>query len=82
MKNILIILAAVTLAGCGSPEQIMADRDNRIKAGRDNRISEMSFVKHPNGLCFAITESRSRDGWMIASVTNIPCISGDTVFVR
>jgi hypothetical protein len=76
MKKItLLVLAAVSLTGCErAPEQVVQDRVNRV--------NDMTFVKHPNGLCFAITESRSRDGWMIASATNIPCQSGDTVFVK
>ena len=37
----------------------------------------MTFHKHPNGLCFAVVNyDRS------LSITNIPCISGDTVYVR
>jgi starvation-inducible outer membrane lipoprotein len=74
MKRVLLIACAVMLAGCLTPEQI----DQKRRAS----INDMVFVKHANGLCFAVTSSPTYAGWQVASVTNIPCQSGDTVFVR
>lgn len=72
MKLIALSLAVI-LTGCVDgpvSSSAFATRDARIRA-------RMSFHKHPNGLCFAVvTFDRSM------SVTNIPCQSGDTVFVR
>jgi len=76
MKNIIVIgAAAVSLTACkATPEQIVTERREIV--------NDMTFVKHTNGLCFAVTTSPTSAGWDVASVTNIPCQSGDTVFVK
>jgi starvation-inducible outer membrane lipoprotein len=73
--RVFLVLAMAVMTGCArTPDEVVRTRVERV--------TDMTFVKHQNGLCFAITESRSHGGWPIASVTNIPCQSGDTVFVR
>lgn len=73
MKKLLAIVA-VCLTGClpAEPpsEQTVTERDAYVQ-------HRVTFHQHPSGLCFAVmTYDRS------LSMTNIPCVSGDTVFVK
>ena len=74
MKNTLFVALAVMLAGCAPSEPI----DAGTHAAREAYVKyQMSFHKHASGLCFAVmTYDRSM------SITNIPCQSGDTTFVK
>lgn len=70
MKRFAVAFA-VMLAGCArTPEE---DRHSAQFV-----LEDMVFVKHANGLCFAVAYPRTQ--WTV--YTNIPCISGDTVFVK
>lgn len=74
MKKITVFLAAVSLTGCLPAEPPSQELVNERTAYIEHRVT---FHKHASGLCFAVlTYDRSM------SITNIPCQSGDTVYVK
>lgn len=74
MRRVLAVLACVVLVGCGSRQPSSFD------ARAD--INKLMFVKHPSGLCFGVLYSVAYGGHMVRTITNIPCQSGDTVYVK
>lgn len=79
MKNIIaIVIAAVSLTGCRPTEEAVVKAQSSELSYPMGRIT---LHKHPSGLCFAALSDNGL-GSTARSITNIPCVSGDTVFVR
>ena len=65
---IMIVVGITVMSACD-------DAGTANQAVMDN----ITFHKHANGLCFAVWQPTTMHR---AGLANIPCQSGDTVFVR
>lgn len=74
MKYLLMALVTIALAGCGNPS---TNQMKQLQQDREWYMERVTFHKHPSGLCFAMYV-----GGHAVSISNIPCVSGDTVFVK
>lgn len=65
MKKLMFILAVVVISTACEPMQPSASQAN-------SDVTAMTFVKHPNGLCFGVVRFTTYAGYAGASITNVP----------
>lgn len=71
-----LVLVAVCLVGCDggqapSPVAVKTTAEN-IMYSRDSR----------SGLCFGVVTSHTSAGWMVVSITNVPCEAVEKLLVK
>jgi len=63
MKRVLFAAALSMLVSCSPRQPSTSEVDNVIKA--------MRFVRHPNGLCFAVTSQPTHGGYFVRSFSQV-----------
>jgi len=76
MRTKTICLASVlVLAGCAAPtevsDKVASTATSAIKYAKDYRT----------GLCFALIQSTTKDGWDVVSLSNVPCANVEDFLV-
>lgn len=67
MRITLMLVVALALCGCTQPQTINP-------GDGDNAISKITYSKDPKtGICFALLGSTGYSGYVIISLTTIPC---------
>lgn len=65
MKKTLLLIATLSLVACG-------DQDNSV-VDTAKAAQNLTYFQDAHGNCFAALNSGSRDGWLITSITAVPC---------